>query len=464
MDTIIQDFAEDVSTKLRKMLENIMSGSNEGISALVTLLKEELDKLGTELCRYFIEAADEIIKESSKRQKEWVVERSNDQKTLATVFGKVKYERTYYKSKGDKGYRHLVDDRLGIKPHQRMDSSLEAKLVNEASNNSYAKVGKQAVNSLKISDQTVMNKIRKLEKIENNLLDDNKEKREVKCLYVEADEDHVALQNGENALPKLVYIHEGKDKNGSKNKLKNKHYFTGVYKETDELWIEVLDYIDANYKIDELEKIFIAGDGASWIKKGLDWLPKSKYILDKYHLNKYVLRATGHAKKLRFKLWEGLNNLDKDLVGETFSEIMAKTEKESKKKAIRKSRNYIYSNWDGIRNYYQDQDAVGCSAEGHISHVLADRLSSRPRGWSKIGVDQMARLRAFKYNGGDRNKLQELIIDKKRVERKEKVLSRIESKVVNSKLKKKFAEPKQNIPAIRLGKSTGLFKVLKSFR
>ncbi len=47
------------------------------------------------------------------------------------------------------------------------------------------------------------------------------------------------------------------------------------------------------------------------------------------------------------------------------------------------------------------QDSVlGCSAEGHVSHVLASRMSTLPMGWSKKGAGQMARLRAYKYNKG----------------------------------------------------------------
>ena len=38
---------------------------------------------------------------------------------------------------------------------------------------------------------------------------------------------------------------------------------------------------------------------------------------------------------------------------------------------------------------------------GHVSHVLSDRLSSRPLGWSRTGVDKMAHLRVYRRNGGD---------------------------------------------------------------
>jgi hypothetical protein len=37
-----------------------------------------------------------------------------------------------------------------------------------------------------------------------------------------------------------------------------------------------------------LETIYLSGDGASWIKNGLNWLPKSKFVLDNFHLKKYI--------------------------------------------------------------------------------------------------------------------------------------------------------------------------------
>jgi len=40
--------------------------------------------------------------------------------------------------------------------------------------------------------------------------------------------------------------------------------------------------------MDSVEVIYLSGDGVAWIKQGLDWIPKSKFILDNYHLNKYI--------------------------------------------------------------------------------------------------------------------------------------------------------------------------------
>ena len=44
---------------------------------------------------------------------------------------------------------------------------------------------------------------------------------------------------------------------------------------------------------------------------------------------------------------------------------------------------------------------VKCSAEGHVSHVYADRMSSRPLGWCHTGADKMSRLRIYRQNKGN---------------------------------------------------------------
>lgn len=78
------------------------------------------------------------------------------------------------------------------------------------------------------------------------------------------------------------------------------------------------------------------------------------------------------------------------------------TQTESKQKAVEASKNYILGHWPAIMNGVRNRkDDIHCSAEGHISHIYADRMSSRPLGWSKTGADKMARLRVYKKNGGD---------------------------------------------------------------
>lgn len=90
----------------------------------------------------------------------------------------------------------------------------------------------------------------------------------------------------------------------------------------------------------------------------------------------------------------------KRLCKTTFDFIIEETESETKKKAVKDCKRYILNNWEGIKRGYE-KEYIGCSAEGHISHILSSRLSSRPLGWSLTGADQMARLRVYNANGGD---------------------------------------------------------------
>lgn len=46
--------------------------------------------------------------------------------------------------------------------------------------------------------------------------------------------------------------------------------------------------------------------------------------------------------------------------------------------------------------YRSKKELHGCSAEGHISHIYSDRMSSRPMGWSTTNIDNMSKLRISK--------------------------------------------------------------------
>ena len=71
-------------------------------------------------------------------------------------------------------------------------------------------------------------------------------------------------------------------------------------------------------------------------------------------------------------------------------------------------RTYLTGNWESIQRAFHDRHVLGCSAEGHVSSVYSERMSSRPMGWSETGTDRMCRLRCFIRNYG-REKVVELV-------------------------------------------------------
>jgi len=455
-DIILQNacnYINNVIEIFKKLLEEGMD-----ITELSLKVREMVDKLGIETMVAIIEELDKIIKEDKRRKEKWVVERE-DEKTLITTVGEIKYKRTYYKSKEDGRYTYLTDDALGIGRHERIEEGVKVKIVEKATEESYEKSSKEA-SPVELSRQTVLNAIREIGEVE--IKKEVEEKKEIKVLYIEADEDHVSLQDGGKEMPRLVYIHEGKETKNGRSELKNVHYKAYVGQKPEDIWIDVANYINDNYKEEKIEKIYIAGDGARWIKEGIEWIPKSRFVLDRYHLNKYILMATSKEPRYRDRIWRAINEGNEKELKEAFNELSKIAQTEQEKKKIREVKKYILNNWEGIKIYKEDEDAIGCSAEGHISHVFSDRLSRNPLGWSREGLKLMAKLRVFKKNGGN---LREVEWRKKRKNNNEGYkLTKKQIKEAVKRAKTYTKEQINNITVLNMGKVTPIYRILKAIK
>jgi len=468
----IQHFNEYGVKKLEAIVNEFIKNKKD-ISELILALRENLFELGRNIITEVLEDMDEYLRGSAMRKKEWEIV-SLRKKGLITCFGKIEYKRTYFKPK-DGGHReYLVDSLVGITPHAKVSADVEIAAIDEAIDSSYRKAGEKASHDEILSKQAVMNKVHQVELEEAPI--EKTEKKKLKILYVEADEDHVALQkkgkkeNNEKkrhiAMPKLVYVHEGIDgeKSSQKRKaLKNVRYFGGEF-ETEELWLKVAQYINSAYDEETIETVYLSGDGASWIKQGLNWINKSKFVLDNHHLNKYITAATVHLndETMYYAVKDAIEWPDKNMVKEVFKKILEKTESETKKEAVKDAQRYILNNWEGIEiKAEKGFEIVGCSAEGHISHVFSDRLSSRPKGWSKHGVDQMAQLRIYKKNGG---KVYDLVmLQKYKMQKEEKIQAQDELiRSLRNQCSKYESINNKSIPVIDSGRKTGLYKDIKS--
>lgn len=133
-------------------------------------------------------------------------------------------------------------------------------------------------------------------------------------LYIDADEDHVSLQFQKEkgdlekdsrgykkncAITKLIYVYEGIEKDAPESKrhhLVNPHYFCGTYEGADneKMWNEVYEYIDSHCEIDKIKKIFLNADGGAWIKAGKKQIKGIAYVLDEFHMRKYLTKMTSH--------------------------------------------------------------------------------------------------------------------------------------------------------------------------
>lgn len=434
---------------LEKSLERSVK-ANE-ISIFSKDLRQVFDEAGRKTLVGILEGIDTTLFESKRRKQEYET-KDLRKRTVLTDYGNIEYYRRYYRNKKTKEYVYLADEKMGIEKNERIMKDVESNIIEIAHDISYLKTGKRVVGNEEISATTVMHKVRKEElKVETE-----EEKKQIKRLYIEADEDHVSERGNKIGMPKLIYIHEGNYKKGKRNMLKNIHYIGCLGKKSEDLWLEVAEYIDKKYDVKNIEKVYIGGDGAAWIKEGLNWIEKSEFVLDRFHLLKYINQATVEFPQYRDKLWYNINIYDPISVENIFKEIINKTEDEKRKEKVIDSYKYVMKQWKGIEIYETDGKYLkGCSAEGHISHVYADRMSSRPRTWSDDGIDKMSRLRTFVSNGG---KIYEELIKKKKINTK----IRKYDKIIERNIKSNMAiSTGTKLPIIENGLKTETRELLK---
>lgn len=440
---IIQQIKDNFLQTAELVLEQLEQGVN--YTEFQQKLMERLNNMGAEICRTVLEASDQYLKENKQERDDWSVVR-RDTKTILSVFGEVTYKRTYYKHKQTGQYSYLVDEKAGFMPHTRIDHGLKADLVEHSTELSYRKSAKEPArhaSGVDVSAQSVLNALRRCG-LDALPVGEKGPRRRVEVLYIEADEDHVSCQDGSNIIAPLIYVHEGKV-NG---RLQNPHYFSGT--DPEELWEEVLEFIHGYYQVEAIQKIFIAGDGAAWIKWGCELFAGSIFVLDRYHLQKYIKAATAPHDDLQKAIWQALNASSLEQVKDVLKQSYSRAETANKQKAVKACYRYIKNHWEGVENYKKHPEALGCSAEAHVSHILSARLSSRPMGWSKKGAYQMARLRTMKANGKD---LKEQYLKQTSQNASLMEVCKKELKKQRDSSKKIFQEVLDNLPALR--KSNG---------
>ncbi len=421
MVSSIQQFGESGIKNLSDLIENYMKDPTD-IASFVSGVRDEVIKLGLDIIKETFEDCDTMLRESARRKLNWQIVKQ-DRKTLTTSIGDVTFKKTLFKNKQSGEGSYLLDRIMGVDPHERLTEDAEAKMLWEAVQTSYRKAGEETSLMSNVSKETVMNKLHALEFPE---APKPAEKKVVDYLYIDADEDHVSLQfkeqkgdleKGENGrknncvLVKLVYVYEGVEPEAPRSKrhrLVNAHYFSGVYDGADnqKLWDEVYEYLDSYYDLSKVKKIYLNADGGAWIQAGVKRLSGVISVLDEFHLNKYMLKLTSHmldsAEDARKELYAALREGKKAEFRRIVEKIDGCAQNDATKKRVAESSNYILSNWEAARIRVEKRDAVaGCSAEGHVSHVLSSRMSSRPMGWSRTGADRMGHLRAYYWNGGD---------------------------------------------------------------
>ena len=355
METIIQQICMNM---VEKVLKTLKESKNLSLDIITPEIREESNNTCLSIVEEYIKYVNLEMRNQKKdrKSKGLVIKEKDVDRKVITCLGELEYSRDIYFNKVENVYVKPIDSIFGIEPYERICKNVKADLVDKAIDNSYEK-SKNLVGVPNISRQSVRNAI-----LKSNLDNDKSmlvaEKKLLKELHIYADEDHVHLQKPNKIkgracqIVPLVTITEGTE-NVSKSRRRtiNPYHIVDSSFDTSSLWKKVDEYIVGNYEVDEIKKI----------ERLIESNCKDEAIM-------YM------------------------------SELCSDIEDERVQNRCRNACNYIINNWEGIVNRYT-LDIPGSCTEGQVSHVLSERFSRNPMGWSKEILGKLSVLRVHKKNG-----------------------------------------------------------------
>lgn len=453
----VEEIITQQTEKLKERIEEFFCGKELSIDKAETSLKKVVDEYICELLKLYYEELDANILKDKKGRKEigLVVERRNENRQILCSFGSVEFQRTYY-SKKDGGYCYPVDAVAGLEGYERVSLGVATGLCMQARKYSYSEASKTITDGA-ISKQTVMNKIRLLQKKE----EPEQPRLCVPVLHIDADEDHISLQDGSNTMAPLVSVYEGIDKQNKRHYCRNIRHYPFFEVSPDDIWESVLTEIETHYDLTNT-KIYVHGDGGAWIEKALEWFPKATFVLDRYHYNKYkkiILACLDGKQRSSFgtRIQNAVEKEDEEKLTVIWKELLELNP--DREEILNDAFVYVLNNLSAIAVYKRDEESRnGGATEPHVSHVLSERLSMKPLGWSRETLRHMV---PFLGSG------------KFELKKKEPELMAIVQEKADAARCSKTPKPKNTLglvnpdiaiesPALNY-KVTGLFRTLKSF-
>jgi hypothetical protein len=383
-----------------KLLEEVFGVlKKEGINSIGRLakcLQEIINPAVLKIIRVTVEQTDQALVDASKARKEdgLRIKERRVPRTVLTDLGELYYERTYFETtEGERCY--LTDQLIGVAAYERLTKDLCAMLVQRASEASMDKAAKDV--GAPVSRQTVNKKVLALKEVVAEAL---RVEQTPTVLHLFADEDHVHMKSGRNAIVPLITITEGIDTTSNRHKTINPTHFGGFGVDIQSLFENVSSFLNERYDMEKVERVYMHADGAQWIQGIFEWLPNVTFVMDGFHLEKR-LRELGRMKEAAPYMGAIRTAIREDRYELFLSYCSHINEKldDLGKKRLADCAQFIRNQWDAIVARMAGNICGSCT-EPLVSHVLSKRLSRNPLAWSEHGLRQMTMLRIYTINGG----------------------------------------------------------------
>ncbi len=345
------------------------------------------------------------------------------ERILITSIGVIHFNRRYYKAinKTLNANFFFIDTFFELPKYSRITYDAMYSLTKMATEVNARYAACNALTDCVVSRQSVSNILKSFIHLDFSMprIPEIIEKRneEQETIYIELDEAHCNLQlkklktkTSKNIIAKLALVHTGHRHltYASKRKeLQNKHYFGDLNSNIADYCDRIYYYITNRYKTDKIKNVFVSGDGAKWINcftQNLRYCFRNNNItvtqvLDKFHLRKRLNSIFSKNDKLINQIFNNLADLsERSFKNMAYDFYEKHIEHKLAPHVFDSHVRFICDNLEYIKNNLHPMYKTPCSMEGHISHVYASRLTSRPKGFNIKTLESLIHLLVFKAN------------------------------------------------------------------
>lgn len=370
-------------------------------------LHELMQECGSKMLKYSLESADTRL--MAQRDGNLAVVRKQE-RTIVTCFGEITFKRRLYRHKETKEYKYLLDEALGLAKNKRLSPRMQELAVELGITESFRKAAEIMSYIVPgVSPMIVWQEINEAGKNARKEAGTLKEaiyergetpegKQKAEKLHIEADGVNIKQQKSsrKNGEIKLITAYERKEKAKNGRQTLQNRYSTASIGKGEDVWEETFAKLAGIWDMSEIKETELGGDGAAWIKRGINELPNTRYHLDKFHLRKHLTEALSHDYDSYGRVVEAIRQRDWQAVEDTLKKAQMNC-RGSRKKKIQWFKKYLLENWSGIT-----VDPASCSLgtiEGQVRHTIAFRMKGNGQQWTRSGAENMCKLLSAKSNG-----------------------------------------------------------------
>jgi hypothetical protein len=387
---------------IEELIHNLKSG--EGLSEVIVKMSLEV---GRSFCKQVLELLDEYI--FRQRGKELKVERIRSRWVIFSL-GNVNIKRRQYIDQEGKR-RYLLDEYLGLEGKSPLTPEIKESSIFLTTLLPFVKcavVMEKNLPQAAVSHTTLHRTVskvtqpwlqaeesRKQQVYERGELPEGEE-RKVSHLMVEADGVNIALQREKQnkAEIKVGIAYEGwQEVSRRRYRLTGKTSYCALTSGSS-FWEGFSLQLATRYDLASTGNIIVGGDGARWVKDGVDLLGGC-FQLDRFHLLRALRRALSWQTHLIKPIYTACNEGDwlraHSLLLQALNQASG-----NEKDEIQRVIQYLGDNVAGLMDYRLKEDGGGThlrrtgGIESNVDKLIANRMKKKGMSWTIKGAQHMA--------------------------------------------------------------------------